>query len=311
MFYIEESNIEKHDMGIVLFKNVIPMKKYDEIIPFAKSLRLKAFEEDFTYVNDNDGNTIYAINRSGHRYSLDDVSRSCNHIMDFLTEEDIKLRYYNFFKMCEDALYACMLRYVEFFPMMLPCLWWRTQGHIVAYGAGASFGVHCDNDVNYQPGAEPDQQLAIRNVLGGLIYFNNSVSSVEDVKEKYDYVGGEIYFPYADYKYTPKAGDVLMFPSNYLATHKVLECKHGERYAYVGYFAQGSNDLTRGINVRQPSQNIDSGQVWMPSIMDDYVDHLKNRGFDINKWENKHLIDAVKRQMTSHNTNKEIGKNVI
>jgi hypothetical protein len=28
MFCIEESNIEKHDMGIVLFKNVIPMEKY-------------------------------------------------------------------------------------------------------------------------------------------------------------------------------------------------------------------------------------------------------------------------------------------
>lgn len=311
MFTIKESNIEKHNMGIVLFKNVIPMKEYVDVLDFVKSLRLKAFEEDFTYINDENKNPIYAINRSGHRYSLDDVKKSSNHIMDFLKEEEIKSKYYNFFKMCEDALYACMLRYIEFFPMMIPCLWWRTQGHIVAYGPGAHFGIHCDNDVNYQPGAEPDQQLAIRNVLGGLIYFNDSVDSVEDIKNKYDYVGGQIYFPYADYEYFPKAGDILMFPSNYLATHRVLECKHGERYAYVGYFAQGSNDIPRGVNVREPSEKIDSGQVWMPSIMDDYIEHLKNRGIDISNWQNKYLTEAVKRPMTSNNTNQETGKNVI
>jgi len=300
-----------HDMGIVLFKKVIPMEKYQNILNFAQSLRLKALQEDFVYIKDENENPLYAINRSGHRYSMEDVAISCNHIMDFLEIDSYKEKYYDFFKMCEDALYACMLRYVEFFPMMIPCLWWRTQGHIVAYGPGAKFGIHCDNDVNYQPGAEPDQQLAIRNVLGGLIYFNDSVESVQDIKKEYDYVGGEIYFPYANYKYSPKSGDIIMFPSNYLATHRVLECRHGERYAYVGYFAQGSNDISRGVNVRDPSNIIDSGQVWMPSIMDDYIKHLKNRNIDIYSEENRYLTEAVNRKMTSHNTSKEIGKNAI
>jgi hypothetical protein len=311
MFSIKEQNIEKHDMGIVLFRQVIPMEKYKDVLDFAQSLRIKALQEDFIYVKDENNHPLYAINRSGHRYSMEDVAISCNHIMDFLKEESAKQKYYDFFKMCEDALYACMLRYVEFFPMMIPCLWWRTQGHIVAYGAGAKFGIHCDNDVNYQPGAEPDQQLAIRNVLGGLIYFNNSVDSTDKIIHNYDYVGGEIYFPYANYKYSPKSGDILMFPSNYLATHRVLECQHGERYAYVGYFAQGSNDISRGVNVRQPSETIDSGQVWMPNIMDDYIKHLQDKGIDIFLEENRYLTEAVKRPMTSHDTNKEINKSVI
>lgn len=311
MFYIDENKIQKHDMGIILFKDVIPMKEYNYVLDFMKSLRLKAFKEDFTYINDDCGNPIYAINRSGHRYTLDDVNRASNHIMDFLKEEEVKSKYYDFFDMCENVLYSCMLRYVEFFPMMITCLWWRTQGHIVAYGPGSYFGIHCDNDVNYQPNAEPDQQLAIRNVLGGLIYFNDSVSSVKDTKNQYDYVGGKISFPYANFEYAPKAGDVLMFPSNYLGTHRVSECEFGERYAYVGYFAQGSNDIARGVNIRQPSDKIDSGQVWMPSIIDDYVEHLNKRGFNASDHNYTRLTEAIKRPMTSHDTNKEIGKNVL
>lgn len=306
MFSLEEDNIEIYPMGIILFKNVLPMNDKDFIIDFAKSLRLKALKDDFTIINDEFGNPDYAINRSGHRYSLEDIDISCNHIMNFMSD-DLDEKYFDFFTDCENAMYTCMLRYVEQFPMMLPCLWWRTQGHIVGYGNGGRFGKHCDNDVNYQPGAEPDQQLAIRNVLGGLIYFNNSVSDDTQLKEKNDYVGGEIYFPYADFTYSPKAGDILMFPSNYLGTHMVKECTLGERYAYVGYFAQGSNDPSRGVNVREPSKVMDSGQVWMPNIVNDYVAFVNKKYSEVDKEKLSLLTEAANRQLTSNNTNKEIG----
>jgi hypothetical protein len=307
MFEIKEENIEMNKMGIVLFRNVIPMENYEYILDFARSLRLKALKDDFILVNDELGNPIYGINRSGHRYSLEAIEISCNHIMNFLDDSSDK-KYHNFFQACEDVLYQCMLRYIEFYPMMLPCLWWRTQGHIVGYGKGGRFGKHCDNDINYQPGAEPDQQLAIRNVLGGLIYFNNSVSSLDQIKNKNDYVGGEITFPYADFTYSPKAGDVLMFPSNYLGTHKVLECKEGERYAYVGYFAQGSNHIEKGINIRQPSKVIDSGQVWMPNIVEDYLKSIEKRHHNTDEKSLSLLTEAANRAMTSNGTNREIGK---
>jgi hypothetical protein len=304
VFEIKEENIKIHDMGIVLFKNVLPMQDHSYILDFAKSLRLQALKDDFTFINDDLGNPLYAINRSGHRYTLEDVDIASNHIMNFM-HKDLDQKYFDFFNECEDVLYSCMLRYVEIFPMMLTCLWWRTQGHIVGYGKGGRFGKHCDNDVNYQPGAEPDQQLAIRNVLGALIYFNNSVNEIQD---KHDYVGGEIVFPYANFTYSPKAGDVLMFPSNYLGTHKVMECKEGERYAYVGYFAHGSSDPTRGVNIRQPSEVIDSGQVWMPDIVDDYLKAIEKRHANTDPELMSLLTEAAKRPMTSNNTNEEIGR---
>jgi hypothetical protein len=304
VFEIKEQNIEIHDMGIVLFKNVLPMDDHDYILDFARSIRLQALKDDFTFINDNLGNPMYAINRSGHRYSLEDVDIASNHIMNFM-HEGLGQEYFDFFQACEDTMYACMLRYVEIYPMMLTCLWWRTQGHIVAYGKGGRFGKHCDNDVNYQPGAEPDQQLAIRNVLGGLIYFNDSV---DKTKNKNDYVGGEIVFPYANFTYSPKAGDVLMFPSNYLGTHKVLECKEGERYAYVGYFAHGSSDPSRGVNIRKPSDIMDSGQVWMPNIVEDYLAAIEKRHANTDPEILSLLTEAAKRPMTSNNTNEEIGR---
>jgi hypothetical protein len=304
VFQVKEENIEKHDMGIVLFKNVLPMQDHGYILDFAKSVRLQALKDDFTFINDDLGNPLYAINRSGHRYTLEDVEIASNHIMNFM-HEGLGQEYFDFFKACEDTLYACMLRYVEMFPMMLTCLWWRTQGHIVGYGKGGRFGKHCDNDVNYQPGAEPDQQLAIRNVLGGLIYFNDSVNEIQD---KHDYVGGEIVFPYANFTYFPKAGDVLMFPSNYLGTHKVMECKEGERYAYVGYFAHGSSDPNRGVNIRQPSEVMDSGQVWMPNIVDDYLKAIEKRHANTDPELMSLLTEAANRPMTSNNTNEEIGR---
>lgn len=302
---ISDSNIEKHDMGIVVFKDVINMTQYEYVLDKISSMKKEALEKDYTIIKNESGEPLYAINRSGHRYAIDDIDKSCSHIMDFVNEDSDE-KYIRFFEMCEEALYKCLIRYVEFFPMMLPCLWWRTQGHIVAYGPGSNFGTHCDNDINYKPGAEPDQQLAIRNVVGGLIYFNDSVDQENFSQDKRNYVGGKISFPYANFTYTPKSGDIIMFPSNYLGTHEVQRVTNGERYAYVGYFAQGSNDSSRGITIRNPSPTMDSGQVWMPDIVKDYVANVKLRHSDKSKEEYDKLVQACDRQYTSDNTNKEL-----
>jgi hypothetical protein len=99
-----------------------------------------------------------------------------------------------------------------------------------------------------------------------------------------------------------------MFPSNYLGTHKVLECKEGERYGYVGYFSQGSSDPTRGVNIRQPSDTMDSGQVWMPNIVEDYLGAIEKRHANTDPEIVSLLTEAAKRLMTSNDTNKEIGR---
>jgi hypothetical protein len=225
--------------------------------------------------------------------------------MEFATPDSEPV-YIDFFKKCEEVIYQCLLRYIEKFPMLIPCLWWRTQGHIVAYSPGSSFGLHCDNDVNYKPGSIPDQQLAIRNVCGAILYFNDSVESNPNT-DKYEYSGGNINFPYAGVRYAPKTGDIIMFPSNYLATHEVDPCVGGSRYGYVGYFAQGSSDIDKGINIRDKNEVMDSGQVWMPELFDDYVNYL-NIKYNGVEDEHSELYRPTNRVSTSNNTTQEVIK---
>jgi len=293
--------LEELGPGIVLFKNAIEIDQ-DLIIPYLFSLKEKAIKEDYTIIYSDDNKPVYAVNRSGHRYSIEDIDKSCSHIMHFADQQDSL--YYDFFKTCEESIYQCLIRYIEKFPMAAPCLWWKTQGHVVAYSPGSSFGLHADNDVNYQPGAIPDQQLATRNVIGALIYFNDSVDELSDIK-KYEYIGGEIIFPYLNVKYKPKAGDLIMFPSNFLAAHEVKECHGGYRYGYVGYFAQGSSDESRGINIREKTSVIDSGQVWIPELFDDYLNYL-NEKYGDSLFNYPELTRPIKRSNTSNGTTKEV-----
>jgi hypothetical protein len=298
---MNEVTVEDLGYGIVLFKNAIKVDQ-DLIIPYLFSLKEKALKEDYTIIYSEENNPLYAINRSGHRYSIEDMDTSCSHIMNFASDENSV--YYNFFEECEKTIYQCLLRYIEKFPMVAPCLWWKTQGHVVAYSPGSSFGLHADNDVNYQPGAIPDQQLATRNVVGALLYFNDSVDSINDII-KYEYLGGEIVFPYAGVTYKPRTGDVLMFPSNFLCAHEVKECKEGYRYGYVGYFAQGSSDESRGINVREKNSKIDSGQVWVPELFDDYLNYLYEKYGD-SLIKHPELTRPIKRQNKSDGTTQEV-----
>lgn len=290
-------------MGVVLFENAIDVDQ-DKIIPFIASLKEKAIKDDYKIVYDEDNEPLYAINRSGHRYEIKAIYSSSSHIMDFLNQEsDPSL--IEFFLKCEKTFYKNLLKYVELFPMLLPSLWWRTQGHILAYSPGSDMGLHSDNDVNYQPGFEPDLQVATRSVVGSIIYFNSSVESKNDIK-KYEYLNGEICFPYADVIYKPKSGDLLMFPSNYLGSHEIKKCQEGNRYAYIGYYSQGSPQPDRGIDIFHgdiaPGLQ---GQIWMSNIVKDYVEYIVSKHGRSNEIANKLLLPTV-RMYNSFNTVKEL-----
>jgi len=261
-------------MGIVCFPNAINVNQ-DLVIPYLASLKEKAMKEDYNIVTESDGNT-YAINRSGHRYSIEDIGINASHIMNFIDQNSSK-ELVDFFEECEKTFYNSLLRYIEIFPMILPNIWWRTLGHVLAYGPNSKMGIHNDNDVNYQAGFEPDLQLATRNVIGVIIYLNSSVSSKEDII-KYEYNKGEIVFPYANVTHAPKTGDVLMFPSNYLGTHEINECVNGSRYAYIGYFAQGSSHPERGVYITNSAPPIGmQGQVWINNLTEDYMNYIRDK----------------------------------
>jgi len=269
-----QSDPINYGMGIVCFPNAIDVDQ-DTVIPYLAGLKQKAIEEDYTIIEESDGNH-YAINRSGHRYSIPDIDRTASHIMNFIDNNTPK-NIVDFFENCENTIYNSLLRYIEIYPMIFPNIWWKTLGHVLAYGPGSDMGMHNDNDVNYQPDFEPDLQLATRNVVGAIIYLNSSVKNKEDIV-KHEYNNGEIVFPYANATYAPKVGDVLLFPSNYLGTHEIKPCHNGSRYAYIGYFAQGSSDPDRGIFITDEKLSAGmQGQIWVKSIREDYISYILNK----------------------------------
>ena len=145
--------------GTVIFKDAITVPQR-EAFEYLDKMKDEAFNNSYTIVNDEDGNPLHAINRGGFIYDLEDMDRAPIRIGSL----DIP-----FFQECEKAIYGALLRYIEMFPAVLQCLWWKSPGHVLRYAKSGGLGFHADNDVNYRYGREPKEQHATRNVLSALV----------------------------------------------------------------------------------------------------------------------------------------------
>jgi predicted 2-oxoglutarate/Fe(II)-dependent dioxygenase YbiX len=282
---MNEIQAEHIGLGVLRFPSAATVNS--EMLDIIDTLRTEALKSHYTYVYDENGDILHATNLSGHRFTPEEIDSNCVRINNFndLHEQHQK----DYFANLENELYAALINYANNFPMALPCLWWKTKGHVLSYSDGASLGLHADNDINYKPNFEPDYQLGTKHVLAAIAYLND------------DYEGGEIEFPYLGIKYAPKAGDILMFPANFIYAHEVNKITKGTRYAYLGYFGQGSSDPEHGVTIIEDSPNIYSGQVWMNDLFIDYSQFLDDNGI-----ENDHNRIPLQRAFHSSGTRKEI-----
>lgn len=274
--------------GAVLFRGAINVPQ-DEIIPHLEDLKEQARSRMFTIVNDEHGNPLHAINQGGFIYDLEKMNKTPVRMMALT---------HPFFRECEDAIYQALLRYVELFPAILQCLWWRTEGHVLAYDKGASLGFHSDNDVNYRYGAVPENEHATRNVLSALVYLNDCVDDGEE-ETLYSFSGGHMAIPYFNVDVKPKTGDIFMMPANYLGAHEIFEVTRGTRYSYLGWFAQGSDDISRGVNpLHERESDVIGGQFWMKTIIEDYEAFIREKYPD-DRTRPEHLL-AVEGRPKDH-----------
>jgi hypothetical protein len=172
-----------------------------------------------------------------------------------------------------------LLKYFERFPLAYNCVWWKVKGHLVSYAPGVYLGPHSDISAEYVYGVHrTSQELALRNVITSIVYLNSSGDG------EFEFMGGEHAFNYLDIRHTPKAGDVMMFPSNYMAAHEVLPVTQGRRISYLGWYSQGTPNSIVGEDVCDPLSNPEgarmSTNVYMPSLRDDYRRFLQERGYD-------------------------------
>ena len=267
---IANYNVEHLGGGVVRFSNTAPIPS--EIFPWINQESQVAHEQRWTYETDDNGVT-YALNEDKNKFDLEQVKLVPIRLLEVVTKSTPP-EIVDIFQSWEDVIYKCLIRYIDEFPMVLGTLWWRNRGHVLRYQEGNYLGIHNDNDTNYRAtGGQkyiPQGQLASRQVLAALLYLNDGVESEEEL-DGTNYTGGEMHFPYLDITFQGKAGDVLIFPANFVATHAVNTITGGDRYTYLEFFSQGSPQPEVMINVEEPDA-MDSWcpPHWLNSIYDDY-----------------------------------------
>jgi len=251
--------------GIVKFSSCFSLSQ-SQIDDLAR-LREEAFNQAYDFIFDEDGNLLYGVNESHHIFPADCIFSVHTTIGNGVEKQLLQT--------VDSAIYDCLLNYLTIYPDALQSIWWRTVGHVAAYPEGTSLSVHSDNDVNYRPGTRPQDQAAVQHALSCSALLNDN------------FEGGAFAFEYYDLELQLSAGDILLFPSNFLGAHEVKEITKGTRFSYVTWFGQGSPDPTKNINPQYPSDPTDRpGQIWMDQLFADFHskvlsnDGLSNRIFN-------------------------------
>jgi hypothetical protein len=243
--------------GVIAFRNAF---KFDQqkLLSWIDKEGKNSNEQRWKFDYDVTGQK-YAINEDGNKFSIEQMNEVPVRVLQVVhenTEKDMV----EFFKYLEDSIYKCVIKYVHEFPMVLPTLWWRTRGHALRYSKGMYLGVHNDNDTNFraEKGKKyiPKGQLGARQTIAIMAYFNDCVNEGEVGENQYS--GGELFFPYLGIKYQAKAGDIVVFPCNFIATHGVHTVKEGNRYGYLTFYAQGSGDPNVLVEVFE----VDTVKAW-------------------------------------------------
>lgn len=274
---INDFEIEILGPGVIVFKNAF---KIDQklILDYIDSRAEQAHENRWSYITAEDGKE-YGINEDGFRYRLEDIPATPVRLLHPVTDEtpdEIK----NFFLYLEEQNYKCLLKYIDHYPLVIGSIWWKNRGHVLRYGDGGILGCHSDNDTNYKVtnGIRymPRGMVAARQTCGSLLYLNDCVESEEELNGK-NFTGGHLRFVHLGISYMPQKGDIIFFPTNYVASHDVERMGKGVRYSYLSFFGQGGDDIPAGVVISEPDRSFEwCPAVWLNNIYDDYERYCKS-----------------------------------
>lgn len=211
-------------------------------------------EQTFTYSEDGKS----ATNQTGFKFEASDTGLAPGRLLDLdgsRSNREPEQKFINFRDSLEDAAYRCLVEYCQFFPDAHTTCWWRPSGHIAYYGPNQRIGPHCDDQIPFEWGEAPTNQVSIHNSVSINIYLNTC---------EVDFSGGEIHFPQVPYTHKPIAGTAAIYPSNFIGRHEVLPVETGMRVAFLTMACYG---VEHGQTVGTPMGH----RYWMPDLKKDFL----------------------------------------
>jgi hypothetical protein len=266
--------------GVIRFPNAVQIDQ-SVVLPWIDKNAQSAHEQRWKYMEDELGE-VFAVNEDGNKFALAQVEETPVRVLESVktTTEPEMVEMFNYW---EDMIYKCLLRYIDEFPMVLGTIWWRARGHVLRYDEGDYLGTHNDNDSNFKStGGQryiPRGQLQMRQVVACLIYVNDCVDTEEELDGS-NYIGGELFFEYLGIESKPKKGDIIIFPTNFMATHGVKPVIKGKRYCYLEFLCQGSTHEEVLVNIAEPNECDGWCRPhWLDNLYDDYQRYCSHSEF--------------------------------
>lgn len=186
------------DYGINLYKNAIKKDQCFNIINKLENEINKGIPGiSWSNAKVNDKEDISVVrNCVDLKYKKEDLGIT-------LPKNETLLEIYNYI---ENSLDKCLIDYESLWHLKMQ---YKEAFNFVKYNPGKYFKIHADHGPYYSC------------TISAVIYLND------------DYEGGEIEFIRHGLTFKPEAGDIIIFPSNFVYEHSSLEVFSGIKYSVV------------------------------------------------------------------------------
>ena len=213
---MSETQFEVLDLGLVLYKNMIP--EADKTITLANSLAERFLSgehgESFTRVQDWepwwDDHMPKPFNYKFYIYRHNEISED-----DYYRNELIEIA---------DSVYGSLDKALEHYLTLYP--WARNS---------VKSEEKQDGILRYE---KDGGRLPAHQDLGVSSRLISTVSYLND-----NYEGGEIEFRQSKVRIKPSTGDIVFFPSNFLYVHEVMAVTNGTRYSMPHWYHHREDPL--------------------------------------------------------------------
>lgn len=200
---LEKRNIGDVDVfnleyGINLYRNAIPKDQCLSIIQ-----RLEDSASGDTFNMSWNGAQVNDKEDTEHVRNCVDIKYKREHLGTILNFDQ---NMFDIHKEVEDRLDFCLKDYESLWHLQM---FYKEAFNFVKYLPGKYFKLHGDHGPYYSC------------TISAVVYLNDN------------YSGGEIEFPRQGLKIKPEAGDIILFPSNFVYEHASCEIFEGTKYSVV------------------------------------------------------------------------------